>query len=69
MSPPLKPVQVPLDSIPSLKHVNCTTQLGVTCKLAEGALDSIVYVIDEGVEEHRSQDQALGDAACGWPPP
>ncbi|KAK4828346.1 hypothetical protein QYF61_026007 [Mycteria americana] len=36
MGPLLKPVKVPLDGIPSLKHINCTTQLGVICKLAEG---------------------------------
>ncbi|PKU31194.1 rna-directed dna polymerase from mobile element jockey- hypothetical protein [Limosa lapponica baueri] len=43
----LEPVQVPLDGIPSLKHVSHITQLGVICKLAEGALDPIVCVIDE----------------------
>jgi len=35
----LELVQVPLDSIQSFWCVNCTTQLGVICKLAEGALD------------------------------
>ncbi|KAK4818827.1 hypothetical protein QYF61_019864 [Mycteria americana] len=29
MGPPLKPVKVPLDGMPSLQRVNCTTQLGV----------------------------------------
>ncbi|KAK4811172.1 hypothetical protein QYF61_019803 [Mycteria americana] len=43
MGPLLKPVQVPLDGIPSLKRINCTTQLGVICKLAEGALSPTVY--------------------------
>jgi len=37
--PVLQLVQVPLDGIPSLWCVNCTTLLGVICKLAEGALD------------------------------
>jgi len=37
--PFLEFVQVPLDGIPSFWLVNCTTQLGVICKLAEGALD------------------------------
>lgn len=27
--PPLKPVKIPLDAIPSLQSVDCTTQLGV----------------------------------------
>jgi len=39
MGPLLKLVQVPLDGILSFWCVSCTTQLGVTCKLAEGALD------------------------------
>ncbi|KAK4817241.1 hypothetical protein QYF61_005263 [Mycteria americana] len=37
--PPLKPVKVPLDGIPSLQRVNRTTQLGVVGKLAEAALN------------------------------
>ncbi|PKU48190.1 hypothetical protein llap_1469 [Limosa lapponica baueri] len=32
-SPLLKPVKVPLDGIPSLQDVNCSTQLGVVAKL------------------------------------
>jgi len=41
MGPPLK---VPLDGIPFPLGVKCTTQLGVICKLAEGALDPTVHV-------------------------
>ena len=44
-------VQVHLDGIPSFCHINCTTQLGVMYKLAEGALDAIIYAIDKDVEE------------------
>ena len=40
----VKPGQVPLDSIPSLQHVNCATQLGVICELSESALDPTVHV-------------------------
>ncbi|KAK4829842.1 hypothetical protein QYF61_006852 [Mycteria americana] len=43
--PLLQLVQVPLDGLPSLRYVNCTTQLGVICKLAEGALNPTVYVL------------------------
>ena len=32
---------------PSLQCINCTAQLGVIHKLAEGALDAIIYVIDK----------------------
>ena len=40
MGPVLKLVQVPLDAIPPLRRTYCTTQLGVICRLAEGALDT-----------------------------
>ncbi|KAK4825071.1 hypothetical protein QYF61_023075, partial [Mycteria americana] len=41
--------------------VNRTAQLGVICKLAEGALDPTVYVIDEDIEQHWSQYRSLRD--------
>lgn len=34
---PLELVKVPQDGIPSLQCVNCTTQLGVISRFAEGA--------------------------------
>lgn len=54
MGPSLKPVRVSLDDIPALGFVSCTTHLGVTCKLADGALNSIVYVTDEGIKQYWS---------------
>ena len=39
--PPLKPVQVPLGGIPSLLHVDRTTQLGVIEKLVVPLLLSL----------------------------
>ncbi|KAK4825368.1 hypothetical protein QYF61_027121 [Mycteria americana] len=51
MGPLLQLVQVSLDGISSLRCVNCTTQLGVICKLAEGALNPTVYVIDEAIKQ------------------
>jgi len=48
--PLLEFVQVPLDGIPSSWCVNCTTQLGVICKLAEGAFDLAAYVLDENIK-------------------
>jgi len=49
MGSPAQLVQVSLDDIPSLRLVNCTTQLGVICKLADSALDPAVYVTDQGI--------------------
>ncbi|KAK4822945.1 hypothetical protein QYF61_023445 [Mycteria americana] len=61
--PLLQLVQVPLDDIPSFRHVNCTTQLGVICKLAEGALDPTLYIIDEDIKQYWSQitDKGITD--------
>ncbi|KAK4826718.1 LOW QUALITY PROTEIN: hypothetical protein QYF61_010933 [Mycteria americana] len=59
--PLLQLVQVPLDDIPSFWHVSCPTQLGVICKLVEGALDLAVNVIDENIEQHWSQYGPLRD--------
>ncbi len=58
-----------MNGIPSFLRVNRTTQLGVVSKFAEGALDSVVDVIDKDVKEHRSQDRPLGDATRYRPPP
>jgi len=35
--PLLKPVKVPLRGVPSLKHINTITEVGVTHKLADGS--------------------------------
>ncbi|KAK4810853.1 LOW QUALITY PROTEIN: hypothetical protein QYF61_008825 [Mycteria americana] len=59
--PLLQLAQVPLDDIPSFWRVNCTTQLGVICKLAEGALDLAVNVIDENIKQYWSQYRPLRD--------
>ncbi|KAK4830181.1 hypothetical protein QYF61_008972 [Mycteria americana] len=59
IDPLLQLVQVPLDGIPSLRRVNHTTQLGVICKLAEGAFDPTVHVTDEGVKQYWSQYRPL----------
>ncbi|KAK4808881.1 hypothetical protein QYF61_007996 [Mycteria americana] len=67
--PPLKPVQVPLDGIPSLQRVDCTTQLGVVGKLAEGALNPTVHVTAKDVKQCQSQHQPLRNAACHCSPP
>ncbi|KAK4816335.1 hypothetical protein QYF61_015019, partial [Mycteria americana] len=53
MGPLLQLVQVPLDGMPSLRRVSHTTQPGVICKLAEGALDPTVCVIDEDIKWFR----------------
>ena len=64
--PPLQPVEVPLDGIPHLKHVDCTTHLGVVGKLDEDALSPTVPVIDKDVNHRWSQYQPLRNVTCHW---
>ncbi|KAK4829762.1 hypothetical protein QYF61_006486 [Mycteria americana] len=66
--PPLKPVKVPLDGIPSLQHVDRTTQLGVIGKLAEGALNPTVHVTNKDVKQRWSQHRPLRNATHHWSP-
>jgi len=66
--PLLKLVQVPLDGIPSFWCVSCTTQLGVICKLAEGACNAAVCVTDEDIKQYWSPYRALrGTTFLGSP--
>lgn len=44
-----KPVQVPLDIIPSFCYISCTAQLGVVCKVVEGAPNCTAYVTEKYV--------------------
>ncbi|PKU42161.1 hypothetical protein llap_7535 [Limosa lapponica baueri] len=53
-------LRCPLNGILSLRCVNYTPQLGVICKLAGGALDPTVYVIDEDIEQYWSNMDPSG---------
>lgn len=53
MGLPFDIIKVPLDSTPSLCHIDCTTQLGVISKFAEGELSRTVYVTDKDIKEHQ----------------
>jgi len=66
MGPPLKPVKVPLDGIPSLQCVDHTTWLGVVGILAESALNPTVRVADKDVKQCRFQHRPLKNTTCHW---
>ncbi|KAK4806245.1 hypothetical protein QYF61_013389 [Mycteria americana] len=68
LGPSIQPVQVPLQSLPTLKQINTPTQLGVICKLAESALDPFIQIIDKDVKQNWPQHRALGNTACDRPP-
>ncbi|KAK4823935.1 hypothetical protein QYF61_008321 [Mycteria americana] len=68
LGPSIQPVQVPLQSLPTLQQINTPAQLGVICKLAEGALDPFVQIIDKDIKQDWPQHRALGNTACDRPP-
>ncbi|KAK4812409.1 hypothetical protein QYF61_019643 [Mycteria americana] len=68
LGPSIQPIQVPLQSLPPLKQINTPTQLGVICKLTEGALDPLVQIIDKDIKQDWPQHRALGNTACDRPP-
>ncbi|KAK4823942.1 hypothetical protein QYF61_008328 [Mycteria americana] len=51
----IQPVQIPLQSLPTLKQINTPTQLGVICKLTEGALNPLVQIIDKDIKQNWPQ--------------
>ena len=51
----LEPIYVSLNGILSLRHIDCTPQLGTNHKLSEGVLDPIVDVVNEDSKQHHSQ--------------
>ncbi|GAB0184399.1 hypothetical protein GRJ2_000905200 [Grus japonensis] len=55
LGPLIQPVQIPLQSLPALKQINTPTQLGVICKLTEGALNPLVQIIEKDIKEHWPQ--------------
>ncbi|KAK4821205.1 hypothetical protein QYF61_015773 [Mycteria americana] len=68
LGPLIQPVQVPLQSLPTLQQTNTPTQLGVICKLTEGALDPFIQIIDKDIKQNWPQHRALGNTACDRPP-
>ncbi|KAK4832950.1 hypothetical protein QYF61_026606 [Mycteria americana] len=68
LGPLIQPVQVPLQSLPTLKQINTPAQLGVICKLTEGALDPLVQVIDKDIKQDWPQQRVLGNTTCDRPP-
>ncbi|KAK4817646.1 hypothetical protein QYF61_023236 [Mycteria americana] len=68
LSPSIQPVQVPLQSLPTLKQINTPTQLGVNCKRTEGALNPFLQIIDKDIKQNWPQHRALGNTACDRPP-
>ncbi|PKU40305.1 hypothetical protein llap_9394 [Limosa lapponica baueri] len=52
LSPSIQPVQIPVGSLLTLKQVDTPTQLGVICKLTEGALNPLIHIIDKDIKQN-----------------
>ncbi|KAK4817221.1 hypothetical protein QYF61_003745 [Mycteria americana] len=68
LGPSIQPVQVPLQSLPTLKQINTPAQLGIICKLTEGALHPFVQIIDKDIKQDWPQHRALANTTCDRPP-
>ncbi|KAK4814368.1 LOW QUALITY PROTEIN: hypothetical protein QYF61_017781 [Mycteria americana] len=64
LGPSIQPVQ----SLSTFKQINNPTQLGVICKLTEGALDPFIQIIDKDIKQNWPQHRALGNTTCDRPP-
>jgi len=59
LSPSIQPVQIPLKGHPILRQINGSLQFGVTCKLIEGVLSSVMQTINKDVKQDRRFSLAL----------
>lgn len=51
--------QSSLSGLPTLRHINTSPQLSVTCKLTEGSLNPLVEIISNDLKQDRPQDGPL----------
>ncbi|KAK4821778.1 LOW QUALITY PROTEIN: hypothetical protein QYF61_000839 [Mycteria americana] len=56
LSPLIQPVQIPLQSLPTLKQIDTPTQFGVICNLTEGALDPLIQIIGKDIKQDWPQN-------------
>ncbi|KAJ7422829.1 hypothetical protein BTVI_12175 [Pitangus sulphuratus] len=49
-NPSIKPVQIPLESLPTLQQINTPTQFDVICKLIEDVLDPLIHIFDNDIK-------------------
>jgi len=57
-----QPVQIPLQSLPTLEQIDTPTQRGVICKLTERTLNPLIEIIDKDVKQDRDQICLLNKA-------
>ncbi|KAK4829274.1 hypothetical protein QYF61_002666 [Mycteria americana] len=55
LCPLIQPVLIALQSLPTLKQINTPAQLGIVCKLTEGALNPLIQIIDKDIKQNWPQ--------------
>jgi len=55
LGPSIQSVQIPLQSLSTLNQIDTSAQLGVVCRLTEGALNPLVHITDKGSKQNRPQ--------------
>ena len=61
-------IQTPLQGLATPRQIDASSQLGVICKLTEGALSALIQVISKDIEEDRPQARPLGNTTRDWSP-
>ncbi|KAK4827381.1 LOW QUALITY PROTEIN: hypothetical protein QYF61_017319 [Mycteria americana] len=56
LSPSIQPVQIPLQSFPTLKQIDTPAQFGVICKLTDGTLNPLIQIIDKDIKQDWPQN-------------
>jgi len=56
LSPSIQPIQIPPQGLPTLKQTDTAAQLGVICKLIEGALNPLIQIIDKDTKQDWPQN-------------
>ncbi|KAF4804006.1 hypothetical protein TURU_011371 [Turdus rufiventris] len=60
----IQPVQVPLQSPPTLQQIDTHTQLGFICKFIDGRLDPLIQIINKDIKQDWTQLRSLGDTVA-----
>ena len=64
----MQPIQIPLWGLATLRQINTSSQLGVICKLTEGALNAPIQVINKDIKQDSPQHRPLGNTTCDQSP-
>lgn len=66
LGPSIQPIQIPLQSLPTLLQFNTPAHLSVVHELTEDALDPLICIINKGIEQDNSSAEPFG-TSCDLP--